>query len=73
MQRTFTTDTGKVIAPDYFAVFHRKDGSYFTKIQDEISLYEFDAPGRENVRRIELYKNGTDNLSPELVDRLDKE
>lgn len=71
MQRTFKMDNGKEIAPEFFAVYHRKDGSTFLKVQDEISEYDFDK--YDNVKRIELFKNGTENLSPEQIARLDKQ
>lgn len=59
---------GKI--PKFFAVYFRKDGSKFLKAQDEISMYNFDE--YENVTRIELYSNGTENTAPEMIDRLDK-
>jgi hypothetical protein len=71
MQTTFTTESGKTIAPPFFAVYHKRNGETFKKIQDEISMYNFDE--YEGVRRIELYKNGTENLAAEQIDRLDKE
>lgn len=71
MQRKFKTDSGKEIAPEFFAVYHRTDGSTFLKVQDEISEYNFDE--YDNVKKIELFKNGTENLAPEQVDRLDKQ
>ena len=70
MQTTFITESGKTIAPTFFAVYHKKNGEIFKKIQDEISMLDFDE--YEDVKRIELYKNGTENLAAEQIDRLDK-
>jgi hypothetical protein len=68
MQTTFTTSAGKTIAPPFFAVYHKKNGETFKKIQDEIStdnLTEY-----EDIKKIELYENGTESLAPVQIDCL---
>jgi hypothetical protein len=68
MQTTFTTSTGKTIAPPFFAVYHKKNGETFRKIQDEISEYNLNE--YEDIKKVELYENGTENLAPVQIDCL---
>lgn len=56
------------IAPAFFAVYYPQKGNPFKKIQSEIDFS--DLSNYPNIKKIELYKNGTENLSPVLVDSL---
>jgi hypothetical protein len=67
MQTTFTTTSG-TIAPPFFAVYYKKNGETFRKIQDEIS--EYNLSEYDDITKVELYENGTENLAPELKDVL---
>lgn len=68
MQTTFKTDSGKAITPDFFAVYYRKDGSTFRKIQKGIS--EYDLFKYDNITKVELYENGTENEAAKMIDRI---
>lgn len=67
MKTKFKNKDGKPFAPDLFAVYTRKNGSTFKKVQDDISEYDLQI---NNAVKVDLYENGTENLSPQLIDTL---
>lgn len=70
MQTTFKTTHGNIRVPSYFAVYHLKNGKTIKRVQDE--LLEDDLSRYEGVKKVELFKNGTENTSPVQMDQLVK-